>query len=372
MNVFVYGTLRDDVLRNRLLARDVECHPARLDGYVVLAQTEAHLPAIQVNPGTSVEGLVLTDLSETEVARLDAYETPFGYNPVECEVQVEARYETASVYLPDATVKVSDKVWSLRQWQDGMGPASREMAVEIGLIDPPLTGQQLAAQWHMIALRASVRLRARSEIIPSNIRFQAGAADFAVRDNPTLLGDFFRLAQVQLTHRTFAGGTSGALQREIFIGTDAALVLPYDPKTDCVLLVEQIRMGPLMRGAANPWSLEPIAGMIDAGETPDDAALRESAEEAGLKGIRLEKMFGCYPTPGGATDYFYCYAGLCNLPAPTTYTGGLADEAEDLRLHVLSFDDAMALIETGEANVGPLIAMLYWLSRNRDRLGSTA
>jgi len=83
-------------------------------------------------------------------------------------------------------------------------------------------------------------------------------------------------------------------------------------------------------------------------------------------------MFSFYPSPGSTTDYFNCYLALGVLPEPTQYTGGLAEECEDLRLHVLSYYDAMALVDTGEVNVGPLIAMLFWLSRHRDGLRAAA
>jgi nudix-type nucleoside diphosphatase (YffH/AdpP family) len=128
----------------------------------------------------------------------------------------------------------------------------------------------------------------------------------------------------------------------------------------------------MLRGSPNPWALEPIAGMVDAGETPEQAALRESEEEAGLTGAVLEKMFSYYPSTGSSTDYFFCYAGICDLPEPTTYTGGLATESEDLRLHVLTFDDAFALIGSGEADNAALVSMLLWLAQNRTRLRGTA
>jgi hypothetical protein len=38
----------------------------------------------------------------------------------------------------------------------------------------------------------------------------------------------------------------------------------------------------------------------------------------------------------------------------------------------VSFDHAMSLIETGEINAVPLIMMLYWLDRERDRLRRSA
>ena len=371
MSVFIYGTLLDPVLRQRLLARDVAVKPAILHDYALVEQRATPLPAIVPRSGAAVDGMLLDDLTSTENARLDAYEIPFDYNPIEAVVDVDGKRETAQIYLPGPTVEVSERDWSLARWQDQSGAVSREMAVEIGSFDPPLAGDALRAQWHMIAKRASNRLRARAEAMPADVRYQPAPDDFAVTA-PTLTGDFFRLAAFQVEHKTFTGPRSGTLPREVFLGTDAAIVLPYDPKTDRVLLVEQIRMAPIMRGNSNPWALEPIAGMVDAGEPPEQAALRESEEEAGLTGIALEKMFSYYPSTGSSTDYFFCFAGICDLPEPTTYTGGLESESEDLRLHILPFDAAFGLIATGEANNAALVSMLLWLSQNRARLRRTA
>lgn len=372
MAVFIYGTLLDDVLRARLLGRDVAGKSAQLSGFTVLEHKSSPLPAIVARAGAVAEGLLLDDLTDAEIARLDAYELPFDYNPVPHDVDVNGVACAAQVYLPGPSVDISDRAWSLARWQDQSGPLTREMANEIGSFDPPLAGDALRAQWHMIALRASVRLRAQSEHKPSNVRFAPQATDFAYESQENLFGDFFRMAKLQVSHSTFQGSTAGPLRREVFVGSDAALVLPYDPTTDLVVMVEQFRMGPLLRGDKNPWVLEPIAGMIDAGETPEQAALRESEEEAGLQGITLEKMFSYYPSTGNATDYFFCYLGLCDLPEPKTYTGGLATESEDLRLHVMPFDDAFALIDTGEVENAASLTMLLWLARNRDRLRGTA
>ena len=372
MTVFVYGTLQDQILRDRLIGRAVQPKPAVLHGYILREQRDVPLPAIAPSTGDHVDGLLLTDVTPAELARMDAYEIPFDYNPQDCVVHCDGKDIRTRVYIPDAHINLSDRPWSLDRWRDQTGPLSREMAVEIGAYDPPLDGAQLRQQWHMIAVRAAARLRARAEPAPAAIRYNAKPEDFATLGTHTLAGAFFRFAQFEITHKTFTGQRSDKLAREIFIGTDAAIVLPYDPKTDRVLLVEQIRMGPLMRGAGNPWLLEPIAGIVDGGETPEQAALRESEEEAGLRDVKLEKMFAYYPSTGAATDYFYCYLGLCELPDLESYTGGLASESEDLRLHVLSFDDAFALIDSGEANMGALVTMLLWLSRNRDRLRGIA
>lgn len=372
MHIFIYGTLKDAVLRGRLLGRDVSYVEAVLFDYFVLRQAGSQLPALVPRVGEKTQGFLLQDVSEADIARFDAYELPFDYNRIACDVHVGDAPVAAQVYLPTPDVELSDDLWDMAAWEEQSGPLTREMATEIGAYAPPLAGAELARQWHMIALRAGVRLRARDDTTPAERRYAPKNGDVAVVNQLPLTGGFFKLNGFDVEHRTFREKTAGPLRREVLVACDAAIVLPYDPKTDCVLLVEQMRMGPLVRGVPNPWVLEPVAGMVDGGETPLDAARRETMEEAGLKDVVMEEMFSFYASPGASTDYFYCYVAKGDLPDPTTYLGGLVDEHEDLRLHVLPFSDAMALIETGEANVGPLIAMLLWLARHRDRLQATA
>ena len=224
----------------------------------------------------------------------------------------------------------------------------------------------------MIAVRAAARLRAKASETPATVRYQPNAGDVTYNVHQPAAGEFFRFHSLDVTHRTFQGDVTPPLEREVALTCDAAIVLPYDPTTDCVLLVEQLRIGPLMRGDPNPWVLEPVAGIVDGDETPENAALRETEEEAGLTDMTLELMFRCYSTPGAATDFHNCYLALGRLPEPTSYVGGLVAENEDLRIHVIPFSQAFALIETGEANVGPLISMLLWLSHHRARIRGAA
>ena len=372
MQVFLYGTLLDDVLRARLLGREIATRAATAQGYAVRRQAEDIYPALVADPAATATGIVIGGLTETEIARLDSYELPFGYKADVISVIVDGAPAQARAYVPDGTVPVSDEPWDMQPWRDHVAPVQREMAREIGAYDPPLSGKSLKRQWHMIALRAGVRVRAAASVTPSEVRRSAAPGDVVVQTRKPLAGEFFKFAAFEMDHSTFRGDRSGTLPREVILAADAAIVLPYDPATDHLLLVEQIRVGPLLRGEPNPWLLEPVAGMIDGLETPEQAALREVAEETGLSNVTLEKMFAFYPSPGASTDYFNCYLALADLPEATTYTGGLVDESEDLRLHVLPFDRALALIDTGEVNVGPLIAMLYWLDRQRPRLRAAA
>jgi ADP-ribose pyrophosphatase len=179
---------------------------------------------------------------------------------------------------------------------------------------------------------------------------------------------FFALDLWHLRHGRFDGGMSPPLVREVFIAGDAVTVLPYDPVRDRVLLVEQVRMGPLGRGDPLPWQLEAIAGRIDPGESPEEAARREAVEEARLVLGRLEKVAEYYPTPGAVTEYLYSYVALCDLPDGVAGVFGAAEEAEDIKGHLLDFDRLVEVMASGEIGNAPLLLTVLWLQRERGRL----
>jgi nudix-type nucleoside diphosphatase (YffH/AdpP family) len=138
------------------------------------------------------------------------------------------------------------------------------------------------------------------------------------------------------------------------------------------LLVEQFRTGPLARGEPNPWMIEAIAGRVDPGETPEQAALREAGEEAGITIERLIEAPRYYPSPGAKSEFIYSYIGIADLPDGAGAPGGVADEGEDIRPHLLSFEALLGLVNTGEAGNAPLILLTLWLDRMRDRLRAEA
>ncbi|NHB77577.1 NUDIX domain-containing protein [Rhodobacter sp. M37P] len=179
---------------------------------------------------------------------------------------------------------------------------------------------------------------------------------------------FFAVDVHRLRHRRFDGSLSAELVREVFVAGDAVTVLPYDPVRDRVLLIEQFRMGPFGRGDPLPWQLEAIAGRIDPGETPEAAARREAMEEAGLVLGRLEKVAEYYPTPGAVTEYLYSYVALCDLPDGVAGLFGAADEGEDIKGHLISFDRLVEVMASGEIGNAPLLLTVLWLQRERARL----
>ena len=179
---------------------------------------------------------------------------------------------------------------------------------------------------------------------------------------------FFSVEEYDLSYKKFDGSHSEVVTRGALISSDAVIVLPYDPVSDRVLLVEQFRTGPYVNGDTNPWVLEPIAGLIDVGETPEQAALREAKEEACLELTHMELVARSYPSPGISTEFFHKYIGIVSLPESTDVICGLQSESEDIRSHIFTYDKFSDMISNGSINVGPAILLGLWLSNNRERL----
>lgn len=72
-DLFVYGTLRDAELVLRLTGRRFATRPAVLEGYEKFDPRGGY-PWIAPRPGAQVEGIVLCDVDDASLARLDAYE----------------------------------------------------------------------------------------------------------------------------------------------------------------------------------------------------------------------------------------------------------------------------------------------------------
>ncbi len=217
------------------------------------------------------------------------------------------------------------------------------------------------------SLEAAAESRARAAGAAARLQ-RAGTGGVTVASVHASHAGFFGLDVLDLSYRRFDGMESGRILREVFVAGDAVTVLPYDPQRDRVLLVEQFRAGPLGRGDPLPWQLEAIAGRIDPGESPEAAARREAVEEAGLVLGRLDLVAEYYPTPGAVTEYLYSYVALCDLPDGIDGVFGAADEAEDIKGHLIGFDRLMDLVIAGEVANAPLLLTALWLQRERGRL----
>ncbi len=176
----------------------------------------------------------------------------------------------------------------------------------------------------------------------------------------------FEKADVEIAR--FGGGRD-RFQREALRIGEVIILLPYDPVADRVLLVEQFRIAPWLSEDAHPWLWEPVAGRVDPGETPAQAALREAEEEAGLK-LRpedLDPLPPCYPSPGALIEHMHGFVAHADLSGAGG-THGLPEEHENIRAFTLSFAEAMEAVDSGRMRTATGILLLLTLARRREAL----
>ena len=320
-------------------------------------------------PGQRVKGKlwVQTDREKTTEARarLVFYARSIGLSSRRMMVDTEQGRVVATVFH-DPGEPDRGTPWDAANWQAEQAPSTVILAKEVMAGYGQTSAAKQRARLGPIMVRAASRLRAQTDTAPATVR--RSGAEVVVRARRQPYVHFFSVEEYDLSFDRFDGTASPTVNRAAFVSGDAVTVLPYDPVRDRVLLVEQFRTGPFARGDGNPWQLEAIAGRIDPGESPEACARREAVEEAGLTLGALLPVAQYYPSPGAKTEYIWSYVALTDLPDTAAGVFGIASEAEDIRGHLLPFEQTMALVASGEVQNGPLLLCLLWLQRERSGL----
>lgn len=189
-------------------------------------------------------------------------------------------------------------------------------------------------------------------------------SDVEILREENLYQGHFQLKKIIFRHKLFNGGMSGEVVRELMIKGEAAAVIAYDPVRDNVVLVEQFRIGAYNpKNQNSPWLLELIAGMVEEGETAETVAVRESQEEAGLTVSNLTHALSVWDSPGGAYERLHIFLGLVDSQN-IGGVHGLAEENEDILVHVVSREQAYQWVQTGKIDNVIAVLGLQWLQLN--------
>ena len=198
----------------------------------------------------------------------------------------------------------------------------------------------------------------------SAVTFTKNDVEIIARE--TVYSGFFSLDVWRFRHRLFNGGMSDVVSREIFERGHAAVLLPYDPVRDEVVLVEQIRIAAIDT-SETPWLLEMVAGMIEPGESPEEVVRREAQEEAGLDIGRTQPVLSYLASPGGTSERLSIFVGEVDASVANG-VHGLAEENEDIRVHVVSRETAYGLVEQGKIDNAASVIALQWLQLHYQQL----
>jgi ADP-ribose pyrophosphatase len=181
----------------------------------------------------------------------------------------------------------------------------------------------------------------------------------------------FSLHVIKFRNIRFDGAESGLRTWELLCRGRAAAVLPYDPVTDQVVVIDQFRL-PALAAGMDPVMTELCAGLCDGDDTAEATILRESQEEMGLEVHDLHRIGTFLLTPGGSEEHCTLFAGRVHVgeTGPDGLMGyhGLAAENEDIRVRAVPAAHAIeAALEGAYPNSVTTIGLL-WLAARRDWL----
>ena len=196
-----------------------------------------------------------------------------------------------------------------------------------------------------------------SKSTPRPVTFTKNDVEIIAREK--LYRGFFSLDLYRFRHRLFNGEMSGEVRREIFERGHAAVLLPFDPVRDEVVLIEQIRIA-AFDTSDTPWLLELVAGMIEPGETVEEVARREAMEEAGLSVGRVKKFMSYLASPGGTSERLSLMVPEVDTK-PAQRIHRLADATVEIKVHVLSRAQPYQWVEEGRIDNAASVIALQWL-----------
>jgi nudix-type nucleoside diphosphatase (YffH/AdpP family) len=181
-----------------------------------------------------------------------------------------------------------------------------------------------------------------------------------IHQKRNVLDDFFKVEEAQLQFEKFDGEMTETVRRFSLERGNSVAVLTFNRHTNKLVLISQFRYPTYKNG--HGWTIEAIAGIIDKGESPEEAARREVEEETGLNISALEHITTFYPSPGGTSELiFLYYSEVSGKPSKKDNTGGIISEGEDIMSIEISLEEALEKIKTGEIMDAKTIIGIYWL-----------
>ena len=152
---------------------------------------------------------------------------------------------------------------------------------------------------------------------------------------------------LSLSISRYQSARSGEVDIEVVHHNGGAGALPlFDDGS--VALVRQWRY-PL-----NRYSLEIAAGRIEQGHTPEETAARELEEELGYRASEFYKISEFQVAPGYCAERLFVY-----IATGLETSAQNLDDDEEIEVVHMSFDDALALVYSGEIDdVKSIIALL--------------
>ncbi|MBP0615987.1 NUDIX domain-containing protein [Jiella mangrovi] len=179
----------------------------------------------------------------------------------------------------------------------------------------------------------------------------------------SLIHQGFRdLRKLTIEHESLDGsGRIGPMEREYLATGPVAVIVPYDPARDAIVVIRQFRLAAAL-DTANAAAVELPAGMVDPGENIAEAAARELEEETGLPALAIERCFAMLPSPGLSDEHAHIFLAIVDA-GQLGQSAGKDEEDEDIRPILAPVDELIAAVDDGRVQNGYLITCTHWFAR---------
>ncbi len=152
-------------------------------------------------------------------------------------------------------------------------------------------------------------------------------------------------------------------KREVYDRGNGAAILLYNKLQKTVILTRQFRLPTYVNGNATGMMLEVCAGLLDQ-DNPEQCIIRETEEETGYRITNVTKVMQTYMSPGAVTEILYLFVGEYNESMRVSEGGGVAHEEENIEVIEMPFDQAYAMIESGEMQDAKTIILMQYAKIN--------
>ena len=151
--------------------------------------------------------------------------------------------------------------------------------------------------------------------------------------------------------------------REVYDRGNGAAILLYNSKQKTVILTRQFRLPSYLNGNKTGMMIEVCAGLLDK-DHPEQCIIRETEEETGYRLSTVHKVMETYMSPGAVTEILYLFVGEYDATMKVNEGGGLDAEQENIEVLEYTFDEAFAMIESGEIKDAKTVMLLQYAKIN--------
>jgi len=153
-------------------------------------------------------------------------------------------------------------------------------------------------------------------------------------------------------------------KREVYDRGNGAAILLYNSTQKTVILTRQFRLPSYLNGNKTGMMVEVCAGLLDQ-DHPEQCIIRETEEETGYRIQSVQKIMETYMSPGAITEILHLFVGEYDASMKVHEGGGLEHEQEEIEVIEMPFDEAYAMIATGEIKDAKTTILLQYAKINK-------